>query len=94
MSSKLFNTKKIIEISPTCIETYPCQHYVTYETQDGNNFNACLSIPVIYQMCLELKHKTPPHISEEYLEWKSQGRFQSEETQPTNLSLTSGCSIN
>jgi hypothetical protein len=90
MSSKLINVKKIIEISSTCIETYPCKHYITYETKDGNIHNNCLSMPVIFQLCLELKYKTPPHIEEEYLEWKSQPP--QVDKQP--VSITSSCTIN
>lgn len=58
--------KEIININSVCIETYPCQHYVSYKTKDGIEKQKAIFMQDIYKICKKLNYNLPDHIDHEY----------------------------
>ena len=48
------NIQKILNVNEsTCLESYPCQHYIQVELVDGTVKNITMSGPKIYELCLK-----------------------------------------
>lgn len=72
-----YEIKEIINIDNNCIETYPCEHYVSYKTKTGEIKEKFFSMQDIYQLCKDLKYRTPIHIENEYNFWKNESELSS-----------------
>ena len=49
-------TKKLIKIEDDCFETYPCQHYVRFENEDGTLIRRIMWWPDIVKLAKESKY--------------------------------------
>lgn len=60
------NIQKILNVNEsTCLESYPCQHYVQVQLVDGTVKNMTMSGPRIYELCIKHNYQllNPQHFS-------------------------------